>query len=595
MPKSETSLNQLLYDIRRIEENREKLTEKKIQKIYQSLIKDLNAFIADEYSKYSDKDGRLYISYLDEHNRRAKFLQEIMENVDNISPALYEEMETLIDVTYSNCYYGMINALKKADTAGMLKEVSKDLAVNQHVLKQAINNNISKLTLSPMLERYRNETVYQIQQELNLGLINGDRYDQIAKRISDRVGVSYSKAKNIARTESHRNVESGFMDCAENIQGKLEEAETGLIYACTWRTMKDERVRPQQRRKTKKGWKTSYSKNGANHIKMEGQTVKAGDDFDLGGGVKAKAPGKSGVAAHDCNCRCFLEYNLLTAEEFKQRTGKNIENVNEKALTKFENYDTIELPESLKNFDEYQERWIEDNFSKLSPKQREILDNGIQKILDNNAYSMRINSKNLQSIIDNGFQSQLQTKTSNGTLSAASRKTASYRLFNNDAMHMKPSQFEKYGYLGSKDFLIDDESSDAWQYGRTIIKFNKERLKNRVTYTVDDSLGNALYNRVIGGKIGDKPTISGIPKDEVGYVIDRFKYAEREDWYDADSMAQEMGFRYWELQYHGDLTIDDVDSICFTGRDKATDAIIEQLKKLGIKVYRIKGGELIDL
>lgn len=589
------SLSQLLYDVRRIEANREKLTEKKIEKIYQSLIKDLNAFIADEYSKYSDEDGRLYISYLDEHNRRAKFLQEIMENVDNISPALYEEMETLIDVTYSNCYSGMINALKKADTAGMLKEVSKDLAVNQHVLKQAINNNISKLTLSPMLERYRNETVYQIQQELNLGLINGDRYDQIAKRISDRVGVSYSKAKNIARTESHRNVESGFMDCAENIQGKLEEAETGLIYACTWRTMKDERVRPQQRRKTKKGWKTSYSKNGANHIKMEGQTVKAGDDFDLGGGVKAKAPGKSGVAAHDCNCRCFLEYNLLTAEEFKQRTGKNIENVKEKTLTKFENYDTIELPESLKNFDEYQERWIEDNFSKLSPKQREILDNGIQKILDNNAYSMRINSKNLQSIIDNGFQSQLQTKTSNGTLSAASRKTASYRLFNNDAMHMKPSQFEKYGYLGSKDFLIDDESSDAWQYGRTIIKFNKERLKNRVTYTVDDSLGNALYNRVIGGKIGDKPTISGIPKDEVGYVIDRFKYAEREDWYDADSMAQEMGFRYWELQYHGDLTIEDVDSICFTGRDKATDAIIEQLKKLGIKVYRIKGGELIDL
>ena len=589
------SLNELLYDIRRIEANREKLTEKKIEKIYQSLLKDLNKFIADEYSKYSDEDGRLYISYLDEHNRRAKFLQEIMENVDKISPALYEEMETLIDLTYSNCYSGMIKALKKSDSAGKLKDVAKDLAVNPHVLKQAINNNISKLTLPPILERYRNETIYQIQQELNLGLINGDRYDRMAKRISERVGVSYSKAKNIARTESHRNVESGFMDCAENIQSKLEEADIGLIYACTWRTMKDERVRPQQRRKTKKGWKTSYSKNGANHMKMEGQTVKVGDDFDLGGGVKAKAPSKSGVAAHDCNCRCFLEYNLLTAEEFKQITGKNVDNVKEKHLTKSENSDIIKLPESLKNFDEYQEQWVEDNFSKLSPKQRELLDKGVQKIIDNNAYSMRVHSKDLQNIIDYGFLNQMQTKTSGGTLSAADRKTASYRLFNNDAMHMKPSQFEKYGYLGSKDLLVDDEVSDSWQYGRTIIKFNKERLKNRVTYTLDDSLGNALYNRVIGGKIGDKPTISGIPKDEIGYVIDRFKYAEREDWYDADTMAQEMGFRYWELQFHGDLTINDVDSVCFTGRDKATDAIIEQLKKIGIKVYRIKGGELIDL
>ena len=44
--------------------------------------------------------------------------------------------------------------------------------------------------------------------------------------------------------------------------------------------MNDERVRPQQRRKTKKGWKTSYSKNGANHMKMEGVTVAVGEQFD---------------------------------------------------------------------------------------------------------------------------------------------------------------------------------------------------------------------------------------------------------------------------------------------------------------------------
>ena len=92
--------------------------------------------------------------------------------------------------------------------------------------------------------------------------------------------------------------------------------------------MGDERVRPQQRRHTKKGWKTTINKNGANHIKMDGQTVKAGDMFDLGNcnGVKAKAkaPSQSGVAGHDCNCRCFLEYNLMTAEEFAKATGQKI-------------------------------------------------------------------------------------------------------------------------------------------------------------------------------------------------------------------------------------------------------------------------------
>lgn len=38
--------------------------------------------------------------------------------------------------------------------------------------------------------------------------------------------------------------------------------------------------------------------------------------FDLGGTV----------AAHDCNCRCYLEYNLMTAEEFAKVTGKKVAN-----------------------------------------------------------------------------------------------------------------------------------------------------------------------------------------------------------------------------------------------------------------------------
>ncbi len=321
MPKSETSLNELLYDIRRIVEHREKLTIRKIEAIYHSLEKDLNAFIANVYVTYADEEGRLYISYLDAKNRRARFLQEIVENVDSISVPLKNQIMSLVEETYTKSYEGMLKAFEKAYSETEFEYVSKDIAVNPNVLKQALNNNISKLTLPAVMEIHRNEIIYQIQQELNIGLMQGDRYERMAKRISERVGVSRSKAMNIVRTETHRNVESGFMDCAERLQKGLDGSD--LIYAATWRTMKDERVRPQIRRKTKKGWKTSFSKSGANHMKMEGVTVKAGELFDLGNGVKAKAPSKSGMAAHDCNCRCFLEYNLMTAEEFAKATGKS--------------------------------------------------------------------------------------------------------------------------------------------------------------------------------------------------------------------------------------------------------------------------------
>ena len=324
MPKSKTSLNQILYDLRRIAKHREILTDKKINAIYDTLKKDLRSFLGESYEKYADGDGRLYMSYLDAQRKRAWFLNEIVKNVDNIEPLLQKEVSDLINTVYEKCYSGMADAVNKADTRAKLEKMSKDISVQPDVLKQAVNNNISKLTLPLVMQKHRADIIYQIQQELSIGLMNGDRYETMAKRISERVSVSENKAKSIVRTETHRNVESGFLDCGEYIQDKLGDSD--LIYAVTWRTMKDERVRPQIRRKTKKGWKSGYNKSGANHVQMEGQTVKVGEMFDLGGGVTAKAPSKSGVAAHDCNCRCYLEYNLMTAEEFAKVTGKKVAN-----------------------------------------------------------------------------------------------------------------------------------------------------------------------------------------------------------------------------------------------------------------------------
>ncbi len=332
MPKSKASLNELLYDIRRIEEHREVLTEAKIKKIYKSLMKDLDAFLGDGYRKYADTDGRFFLSYLDAQNKRASFLNEIVENVDGITPKLKRQIENLIDETYEQTYSGMVEALKQADTAEKLKYITADISVQEDVLKETVNNNVNKLTLPSVLEKHRAEIVYSIQQELAVGLMNGDRYDQMAKRIAEKVNISQTKAMNIARTESHRNIESGFMDCAENIQDGLDGSE--YIYAATWRTMKDGNVRPYSRRRTKGGWKTYKSSNGADHTIMEGVTVKAGEMFDLQDGNETKAPGKSGIAKHDCNCRCFLEYNLMTEKEFAEATNQSVEQVREKYSNK---------------------------------------------------------------------------------------------------------------------------------------------------------------------------------------------------------------------------------------------------------------------
>ena len=361
MPKAKTSLEQLLYDLRRIEEHRATLTEKKIHKIYKSLTKDLLGFLGETYTTYSDKDGRLYLAQLQEKSKYAKFLEEIASNVDSIAPEIKEEIMKLVESTYEKSYKGMLEAIEKADSSAEIAAITKDISVPPEVIKQAVNNNISKLSLPHVLEKNRQDVVYDIQQTINIGLMNGDRYETMAKKLTERLGVSYNKATNIVRTESHRNIEGGLMDGAKAFSEKIEGSN--VVYAAIWKTMKDERVRPSQRRKTKSGWKTYKSKGSANHQKMEGVIIKVGDKFKLETNVYAEAPGLSGTARNDCRCRCFLTYEFMTAEEFAKATGKTIPTQKrEKPKTEYMR------PEGLTEKEEAVFNELEETYNKLYQK-----------------------------------------------------------------------------------------------------------------------------------------------------------------------------------------------------------------------------------
>lgn len=322
MPKAEQSLNDLLHEIRRIEQSREVLTEKKIRKIYKQLLKELNHFLADEYLKYS-KDGILTVAMLQEKSRYAKFLEEIESHVNNLTPEIVALIKNTVEDTYTACYKGMSESVLKAKDTKSALNYLKDLSIRPEVMKRAIENPVSGLTLPDILEKNRKEVIYDIKQQVNIGLMNGDRYETTAKKVAERLDISYGKATNIVRTETHRVTESGFMDCAKDISDSLDGS--GLVYTAAWRTMKDERVRPQHRYRTKSGWKTSISRNSANHQKMEGKIIQVGDKFQLEPNVYAECPSASGTARNDCRCRCFLEYTLMSVEKFEELTGKSVD------------------------------------------------------------------------------------------------------------------------------------------------------------------------------------------------------------------------------------------------------------------------------
>lgn len=71
---------------------------------------------------------------------------------------------------------------------------------------------------------------------------------------------------------------------------------------------------------------------------------------------------------------------------------------------------------------------------------------------------------------------------------------------------------KKYGYLAPKSFNDDVRISHTHrsldQYGDVIIRFDKKKLADRVTYTIDDSLGLSVNKHIIADKFGECNLVS---------------------------------------------------------------------------------------
>lgn len=379
------ALDKYLVEVKRVEESRGKGADKEIRSLYKSLLKKLNSFIGEYYTKYSDDNGVLNVAILQQNAKYASFLEEVDKNIKEVTPAISKTIKSTVEKTYKACFEGMINGFSNSAGDSKFKDSFNGLSIKPEVLKAAVENPISGLTLPERLQKHRQDVIYDIRQSISNSLMTGERFDTTSKKLVERLDVSYGKASSIVRTESHRVQEKGLMDGAEHINDKVKG--DGLVYAAIWHNLGDEKVRPNIRVKTKKGWKTYKSHTNANHKKMEGQLIESGGYFDLGNGIKAKSPGESGDASNDCNCRCFVEYEMMTVEEFEERGGKWKNSVNVRHNETQQNYkpvikDTNNQNIMRRNCKDIQiskltntknKVYISDN-AKIKPKQQQELD-----------------------------------------------------------------------------------------------------------------------------------------------------------------------------------------------------------------------------
>jgi hypothetical protein len=138
-----------------------------------------------------------------------------------------------------------------------------------------------ELILAGITQRLAN----RIQQEIELGRIDGLGVAAIAKNIRDKIiPLSRSRAQLIARTEAHNAL--GF---AQHSYHKTVQGATGQKLVKQWAATLDGRTR-------------------SHHSSANGQTVDMDSDFIVNGAPMSYVGDPRGGASNVINCRCVILY-----------------------------------------------------------------------------------------------------------------------------------------------------------------------------------------------------------------------------------------------------------------------------------------------
>lgn len=425
-------------------------------------------------------------------------------------------------------------------------------------MNQAIDRNFNGATWSSRIWERQNALREIVKKATADLLILGKNPTQIIPKLRKEFGVSAYQAKRLAVTEGSRVAMAVQKDSLES-QGYEEYEYIAEPSACKICAPFDGKI-----------FKVSEMESGRNCAPMH--------PF--------------------CRCSVAAHYSGIS-EKVKQQT---------KAVDEAEKEETHSFGDSfgkgldlaqktLQNFVDNAKKWYNNHIeSRLTPEEVELSRNVLKEVIGNSAYSMRFKSANIDKLIESGrFMNQFETGTSGGTVNTKYRRQATNQLFGLSGKRLKKSEFEKYGYFGNKDAYKDFvHNSTSWggvgQYGDVIIHFAKDKVANKTTFTVNNSLGPAVYQELVADN-PNRPNLVGIDKELLKETVDLLKSGNIKT---PEEASKALGVRYLETQYHGEIGMSDISSMYFT-KDKPSDKQIKSLKEFGINLYVKEGDQFVKI
>jgi hypothetical protein len=252
------------------------LTEKELIKAYSTTLKEIKGYMASLYEKYGTTDGLTYTE-MQKYKRMVTLEEEMKKRILLLSGKNAKVLEQSLKDIYELAYYGTGFSLDSAifdDTGTNIGY----LPVSEDVVIASIQNPISGLTLSERLEKNRINLVYSIKQELTQGLMLGESYQKMAKRLKASFEGDAAKAIRVCQTESHRTKNMGRFNSMQVAQDK------GINLKKRWISTLDKKTR-------------------RTHQHLDSKEIGVEEMFKSNG-AEALYPGSFGVAKEDINCRC---------------------------------------------------------------------------------------------------------------------------------------------------------------------------------------------------------------------------------------------------------------------------------------------------
>jgi SPP1 gp7 family putative phage head morphogenesis protein len=263
----------------------EKAIWKSLQKIENAVLREVKTNYAKaldsiraELSKYAEK-GVLTKAQMSKYNRLTKLDKQIRKVLSSELSKVDTKLTDLQKVQYQESFFRHSWAIDQA----------AEFNINWGLINEkAIKESVARFT-DPAHRFYKTaiqgltfETKRRVGRDITQGLIRGDSYDKIAKRIKDTMNRSYADSVRIGRTEGQRAA-------VEGQQAKYAEAkEKGVEVTEVWDATLDSRTRPSHGRM-----------DGMEAREENGQTIF--DSPDVG---PIPGPVQSGDPSFDINCRC---------------------------------------------------------------------------------------------------------------------------------------------------------------------------------------------------------------------------------------------------------------------------------------------------